>query len=236
MQKLIVAMASVLALLVSSCEKVTGDGPMITEKRATGNFTGLDMRMDADVEVRQDPAHDVEITAQRNILNVIETYVSDGRLVIKFKNDVRVKNYQQVKINVSAPLFNSLRLAGSGKVYASGSFSPVNMDLALSGSGNLHIQQLNTGVLDASVSGSGNIYVQSGTITKERLRISGSGNMELENVTASEADVKTSGSGNIRLYSTQRLDVVISGSGNVYYRGNPVINSTISGSGKVVHF
>lgn len=236
MKNLSLAIVSALALIISSCEKVTGDGPMITEDRLTGNFNGLDVRVDADVQVKQDAAYKVEITAQRNVLNVIETYVSDSRLVIKFKNNVRVKNYEQVKIAISAPLFNSLRLSGSGSVYANGNFSPANMELSLSGSGDLHVQQLTTGVMDASVSGSGNIYVESGTVSTERLRISGSGNLELGNVTTTEADTKTSGSGNIRLHATQKLDVTISGSGNVYYRGNPVINTSISGSGKVVHF
>lgn len=236
MKQLFFAFTAVLALVLSSCEKVTGDGPVITEERLTGNFNGLDVRLDADVQVSQDPAYNVSVTAQRNILNVLETYVSNSRLVIKFKDNVRVKHYEQVKIVVSAPLFNNLRLSGSGNVYANGGFSPANMELTLSGSGNLRIQQLNTGLVDASISGSGNIYVEGGTVTNERLRISGSGNMELGNVIANEADVKTSGSGGVKLHATQKLDVSISGSGNVYYRGNPVVNASVSGSGKVVRF
>ncbi|MGB8190597.1 MAG: head GIN domain-containing protein [Chitinophagaceae bacterium] len=236
MKQLSLAVLSALAILFSSCEKVTGDGPVIIEERLTGNFNGLEVRMDADVQVKQEAAWKVEITAQRNILNVLETYVSNSRLVIKFKNNVRVKNYEQIKIAVSAPLFNSLKLSGSGSVYANGNFSPANMELAVSGSGDLRIQQLNTGVVDASVSGSGNIYVESGVVSQERLRISGSGNIDFPNVVAAEANTQTSGSGNIRLHATQKLDVTISGSGNVYYKGSPVINTNISGSGKVVHF
>ena len=223
-------------LFGTACEKINGEGPAVTETRATGNFSGLDVRMDADVHVTQSPVYKVEVTAQQNVLNVMETYISGNKLVLKFRNNVRVRNYSQVIINVSAPNLGSLYLSGSGDVRVSGVLNPLSMELGLSGSGSMHVEQINTGRLDASISGSGSIHVENGTATEERLKISGSGDMQLANVQTQEATTSTSGSGSIRLHATQKLDVSISGSGDVYYKGNPVINTNISGSGRVIHY
>src|SRR3982750_3169112 len=78
----------VIVIVFSSCEKVTGDGPVVTETRNIVNYSGVDLRVSANVYFREDPNFKVEISAQRNILEEMETYVSDNTFVIKFKNIV----------------------------------------------------------------------------------------------------------------------------------------------------
>jgi Putative auto-transporter adhesin, head GIN domain len=236
MKQLSVLLLATFTFIFTACEKVNGDGPIVTENRSTSQFNGIDVRIDADVQVAQHPNYKLEINAQQNILDVLDTYVSNNILIIKFRNDVNVRTHRPITIVLSAPMISSMRLSGSGNMEAAGTLTPPDMDLEVSGSGNLRIQQLNTGNIDAFVSGSGNIEVGSGTATDERVDISGSGGIDLSNVSAQKATTFTSGSGNMRVNASQQLKVTISGSGNVFYRGNPTITTTISGSGKVVHF
>jgi hypothetical protein len=236
MNKFSFLLLSVLALYLTSCEKVTGDGPVVTQTRNVVNFSGIDLRVSGDVEFKQDPNYKVEVTAQQNILDVMETYVSNNRLVVKFKNDVRVTSHEPVHVVVSAPSFYSLKLSGSGSMVSTGSISPANMEIDISGSGNISIPELHTGMVDVDISGSGSVAVASGTATEEALKISGSGSIDLSTIPVQKANTRTSGSGDTRLNVASNLDVTISGSGNVYYKGNPVINASISGSGKVKHF
>jgi hypothetical protein len=228
------------AFLVSmwSCkkERVEGDGPVVTETRSANNFSGIDLRVAANVYYKQDSVYKLEVSAQQNILDVMETYVSNGKLVVKFENDKRVRSHDPITVAVSGPSLSSVRLSGSGNVNAMGKLSPASMEIDISGSGDIFITELNTSWLDADISGSGNIRIGSGSATEEKLAISGSGNIDLTNVQAVKAKSKTSGSGDIRLSVSQSLDVTISGSGSVYYKGNPIINTNISGSGKVIHF
>jgi hypothetical protein len=236
MKKISLFILGLSAVVVfNSCEKVNGDGPVVTEARNIVNFDGIDLRISANVYFKQDPNFKVEISAQRNILQVMETYVSGNKLVIKFKNDVRVKSYDQVVVIVSAPSASSLRISGSGSISVTGVLAPTSMELDISGSGDITIPQLNTGWLDADISGSGNIIINGGTATDEKLKISGSGNIDLANVVAPKANTTTSGSGDTKVNVSQNLDVKISGSGSVYYKNNPIINTNISGSGKVIH-
>jgi hypothetical protein len=236
MKKINLVLALAGMIFLSSCEKITGEGPVVTETRNISNFEGIDLRVSADVYFQQSATYKVEVSAQQNILDVLETYVTGNKLVVKYKDNVRVKSHEPVMVLVSAPSSNLFRVSGSGNISATGILNPVNLELDISGSGNINLVEVNTGTIDASISGSGNIKINSGTANHEKLRISGSGNIDLGNVLAQTADTHTSGSGDIRVHASQNLDVKISGSGSVYYKGNPIINSTISGSGKLVHF
>src|SRR4051812_1093689 len=109
-----------LPLLFSACKKVEGDGPVVTQTRGVTGFSGIDLRVQADVYFKQDSVYKLEVSAQQNILDVLETYVSNGSLVVKFKNDVRVRSYDPVRVTVSGPALSSVRLSGSGNVNATG--------------------------------------------------------------------------------------------------------------------
>ncbi|HEX2606705.1 MAG TPA: head GIN domain-containing protein [Flavisolibacter sp.] len=235
MNKISIVLFSLIALIFTSCEKITGEGPVETVNRSVSPFAGIDLRCSASVYFTQSPDYKVEVSAQRNILDVLETYVSDNKLVVKFKNGVNVRSHEAIRVIVSAPTLRSLRVSGSGNINVTGPFNPSMLDMDISGSGSILISELHTDFMDAKISGSGNIKVVSGTATEETLKISGSGNLDLTDVVAARIRTMTSGSGNIKVTATENLDVTISGSGDVFYKGSPAINLKVSGSGKVVH-
>lgn len=217
----------------SACEKVIGEGPLVTETRNATNFTGIDLRMSGSVHYTQGPDYKVEIRAQQNILEVLETYVSNNKLVIKLSNDTRVRRHEDIDVLVTAPSMNSLRVSGSGAINAAGLLAGGNVELDVNGSGTLNVADLQADLLDASISGSGDIHLLHGTAAEERFRITGSGNIDASNIVGRLATTHTSGSGNTSLHVSERLNVTITGSGSVYYRGQPAVNSKITGSGKV---
>lgn len=230
--KLFVAITLLAAF--ASCKKIIGEGPAIKEDRLIGNFSSLASSISADVYYKQDPAYKLEVTAQQNILNVLETHIVGNELVIKFRNDIRVKSHERITVFVSSPTISSFRLSGSGNIISQDSIMAGEMSLTISGSGSIQLQSLVANSLDANISGSGDISVLSGTLNTEKLRISGSGDINTINVPAYAATTATSGSGEISLNASHDLDVSISGSGSVFYKGNPEIKTRISGSGKVV--
>lgn len=230
--KLVLAFA--LLAVFASCKKIVGEGPVIKEDRAIGNFSSLASSISADVYYKQDPIYKLEVTAQQNILNVLETHIVGNELVIKFRNDTRVKSHERITVLVSSPTINSFRLSGSGNIIASDSIRSGEMNLTISGSGNIKLQSLVVNSLKATISGSGDISVLGGTVHTQQLAISGSGDINTSNVPTYSATTATSGSGEISLNVSHDLDVSISGSGSVFYKGNPEIKTRISGSGKVV--
>lgn len=235
MRKTIVAMM-ILAVVTASCSKETlfGEGPVVTETRAISNFHGVSTGVPGKINFTIDPVYKVEIKAQQNIIDAMLTNVVNGILDIDFRHDVRVREHENITINISAPSADFFRLSGSGDIAAEGNLVSQNLVLELSGSGSIMVDKATVAdKINARISGSGNMSVLNGSAKNEELRISGSGNMNLADVAAERAEVNISGSGDMRVNLSQALSAKISGSGSIYYKGNPSISSQVSGSGTI---
>jgi len=228
-------LAAAAALLTSSsCKKVVGEGDLQTETRNITDFSGVSASIGGKIYYKIDPVYKVEITAQRNILDVIEATKTSGHLLLKVKEGVRIKSNEEITVNISAPTADYLHLSGTGDLAVIGNINAVNLDMAISGTGNITVQSVSvTDKITANISGTGDITVQSGVAKNEDLRISGSGKLFIDGVAAENATTTISGSGDMQVNLSQALDATISGSGSVYYRGHPLISTSISGSGKV---
>lgn len=234
MKRISIILLSILVLGLTACEKVRGEGPMVTETRNVSNFSGIDLRCEADLYYRTAPDYSVELSGQQNVLDVLETYTSEGKLVIRYRGDVRVRSHDRLHIQIAGPAVNELRVRGSGEIMTSGPLTPSRIDMDVDGSGSIRVSELTANLIDAEVMGSGNIRVAGGSATEIKTLISGSGDIDLAAVPAREATTFTSGSGDTRLHVSDRLKSTISGSGDVFYRGNPTVETHISGSGRVI--
>jgi hypothetical protein len=238
MKKLIVGTLLAAGIFIfPSCEKVVGEGPLVTQTRAVTNFSGVSSEMSGMVNFTIAPDYKVEITAQQNILDVLNTNVVNGVLHIDFKNDVRVKAHEDLLINITAPYADYFRLSGSGNMNVQGDIVANNLKVTLSGSGDITVQHAAIAdKIDTEVSGSGNISIGDGSAVNEDVDISGSGKVEMAGVDAQNAVTHTSGSGDVKVALSKNLDAYISGSGSVFYHGNPIVTTHISGSGRVIPF
>lgn len=225
--------AIMIGLAFPSCTKIKGDGPTITEQRSVSNFRTIRSAMSGDVYIRQDSFFKVEVRAQQNILEVLNTSVSGGELKIDFDYNKRIGLHDKVEVYISCPNIEGISLSGSGNIKTLNKLLSSDLDLTISGSGNISLSEINSNRLNAKISGSGDIDVLNGWATTTSSTISGSGDLRLSGVSSDYANVKISGSGDVRLNVQEQLDVSISGSGDVYYRGNPRISQSISGSGKL---
>ena len=235
MKKISVALLLALAVISSSsCRKVVGHGPVVTENRNQSNFTSINFGVPGDLYYTQDSVYKIEIQAQENIIREIETYLVGNELKIRVRDNVNLRSREDIRINVSAPSIAGLTLSGSGNIKVPQSYFPSNAKLVVSGSGTMSITKLETNSIDATVSGSGELFVFNGVAKHVDADISGSGRIDLLGVVGKTARTQISGSGSVRLNVSDELNSKITGSGTVYYKGNPAVNSTVTGSGRVV--
>lgn len=221
------------AWIFSSCDKVVGEGPTTTTDRTVTAFSSIDVSVPAEVYYYTGAVYNVQIQAQQNITDLIETSVSGSTLQVKFnRNNVNIKS-NRVRINITAPDVNSIRMSGSGNVYMPVRMEADDFKLSLSGSCNATLDTLVANSFHSAISGSGNITVQHGSAQDVQVEISGSGNVNIAGLVATNVTTHSSGSGNVKVTATDKLDVHISGSGRVYYKGSPDISTEISGSGGV---
>ncbi|WP_344822036.1 head GIN domain-containing protein [Rurimicrobium arvi] len=234
MKPFILPMAILIGLQFSSCTRITGEGPIAVETRATVAFSAIRTACDADVFVVQDSITKVEVHAQQNILSVLNTSVSGGELKIDFDYNKRVATQKRVEVYISCPDIRKLSTSGSGNIMASGITSEGTIALQVSGSGSIQAATVAAAGLSAAISGSGDISVASGYADNINSALSGSGSVDMAGVQSNTASLNTSGSGTTKLGVTDFLNVQLSGSGDIFYKGTPVISKHLSGSGKLI--
>lgn len=234
MKKLFVLLTGLfLIALLPSCRKVSGDGPVVTEVRNISGFRDIKSEFSGDIYIIPGSSYGVQIEAQQNIIDVIETVLSDGMLTLRVKSNTVIRPDSRVRVYITSPDVRGLIVSGSGNMLVQQPLTTPDLYLKVNGSGNISLLSLNAGSLDANISGSGELNINGGTVAEESLDIGGSGSIDFSNLTATDATVKITGSGNARVQATGKLKVRISGSGSVYYRGTPTIDVSITGSGKL---
>jgi len=202
----------------------------IKEERDVSGFSGISLGIHADLYFSQGSPAKVVIEADEDQLARIETVVRDGRLKIRCES-YRTR-FKDVKIWITVPDVESLSLSGSGTMTAETPISSEELEMAVSGSGNIKIPELRGGEVETAISGSGDMYL-GGTAGEMKIAISGSGSMNASGLLVNECEVSISGSGSCQVDATGELDAAISGSGRVIYFSNPVVDARVSGSGKV---
>jgi hypothetical protein len=218
-----------------SCKKdLIGEGPITTVTRPVQSFTGLDLQMNGTVYYTKGETLKLEISAKESIHNMLETSVSDNRLVVRYKNGKTYDADETIRINVTAPDVSSFIVNTSGSIFVMNDIQPANLMLRSYGSGSIYLQRIFTNNIDAESTVSGRITSATGTANSERLKTDGSGKINLGAVAVKTANVRTIGSGDISVKVSESLNVTIDGSGSVYFSGYPSITTHISGSGHLV--
>lgn len=210
---------------------VRGDGPVVSEEISMRDFDGVDLRISADVYIRQGAEQKVVIEGQRNIIDEIETSVNNG--VWKIETDRCIRNHDDLRIYITVPDVTLLRLSGSGNIISENTLVVNDIELTISGSGTIDAA-LDADDINAKISGSGDIILE-GAGDALVLNISGSGDFRAFNLDLNSANVTISGSGDVDVTVSDELNVHISGSGDVRYKGTPQVDARITGSGRVVN-
>jgi len=190
--------------------RVLGDGQPASETRAIGPLTAIDADGAFALTVKVGPPPGLTIETDKNILAIVKSDVSNGRLELYTDRSYSVKG--RIKITVTSPNIADISASGSNQIRAEG---------------------LIGGPLSISLSGSNNA-VLSGKISTLTGRLSGSNNLTAQRLTADWANITVSGSGSASVDARQRIVAEISGAGSIVVYGNPPVRNTrVNGSGNI---
>jgi len=191
--------------------QVVGNGQVVTQSRAIGNFTQIEARGASDVLVRVGPAPSLAITADSNIIPQLSSEIRGDKLVLESRGSYRTRNAPRIVVTV-----------------------PSLESAALSGSGNVNVEGIGGSSVALAVHGSGNLTA-TGRAGDLAVAINGSGNADAKGVVAGSASVAISGSGNATVATSGPLSGAISGSGNIRHLGQPSsVSVARNGSGTVI--
>ena len=216
---------------VTACGSVKGSGDLVTETRQVKNFDRIDLSGSGEVVVTQGGSESLSIETDDNVMKYVKAEVEGGTLKLGFKNGVNFISPTRLVFTVSVDDLTGLAISGSGDVEAN-RLETDRLEADVSGSGDIQITDLNAGDVKVEISGSGEVYLD-GQATDQDINISGSGKYLAEDVCSESVRVSISSSGGATICATGTLDSNISGSGSVNYYGKPSVNSSVSGSGSL---
>ena len=212
---LVVLCLASLACATSTKEttSMVGSGKVVSEDRNVTGFTGISLRGSAEVEVSIGTSESVTVSADDNILPLIETRIEAGNLVIQTKPNTNITTSNPIRVVVVMKTLERVSLSGSGKI---------------------DVTRMSGKKLEVLLPGSGEISI-SGTADAVDISLTGSGTISCADLKAYSVSASINGSGTISVYASSSLDASISGSGTIQYAGNPAdIKRTINGSGNIV--
>ena len=231
-KKLIVLNA--LFLFLTSASVFAGMNDMKKENRSVGDFDAISLSISADLYLTQGSKNEVIIEADEDVLEKIITEVNGGELDIRFERWFNYKNYGDIKVYVTVKDIKSLTLAGSGDIISKSPIKSEKLNLEVTGSGKINIDDLNVQKVGAIISGSGDIRIDGNSKADGlRVTVTGSGDFLSDKIEFVNADFTITGSGSIRAFVSGELGATITGSGKIYYKGKPLIDADITGSGKI---
>ena len=231
------------------------------EKRNVPGFTRISFQTGGKMFLKQGSVNSVELEGDREVLEKIETRVEGGKLVIGYEDEGSWFNWrnnwdddEKITAYVTVKDLDGLYASGSGSIIAQTKLTGDNMDIKVSGSGNIEAE-IEAGDIEAKVSGSGDLALK-GKVRSMDSDISGSGKIDFMadinglveigisgsgrvSAIGSAREVKTSISGSGKVNAgdlvADRCDVRISGSGDVVVNVKSALNANISGSGTVTN-
>jgi hypothetical protein len=95
------------ALFLTGCYKlepfhgIKGQGPMVLETRNVSEFAGLQVNVDASVNITIGSMTSVEVLGQSNILDILDVRTVNNVLVIEYNENVW--HHKRLQIDISVP-------------------------------------------------------------------------------------------------------------------------------------
>ena len=223
---------AVFYLLLSCTSPVSLTGQTITETRDLPSFNSVALSFSADVYISQGNRQSVEIEADEGAMDIIVTDVRGETLVLKTR-DGFWRRTGKVKVTITVPEIRQLQVSGSGDILAQTAIRTEELDLTVSGSGSIDIDDLQCPSIRSTITGSGDIRLTGRQAANDmKTVITGSGSCNAENLEVAMADVHITGSGSVRIHVSEELSTRITGSGSVLYRGQPLVDASSTGSGR----
>lgn len=228
MRKIVFFAAIIIAF--TSCDRLSGSGNIVTEKRALDNFTGISVGSAFEAEIKSGP-YAVEVEADDNLMKHIKTRVTGGILKIEFKKNTSITN-AHLKVYITAPEINRINSSGAARVKVIDQLkSSGKIILETSGAGNIEAA-VDAPEIETEVSGAGSIDVK-GRTRSHSAKASGGGSIKSKELLSENTVAKSSGAGNIHVHASVSLKANASGAGNVFYTGGASVESHASGAGSV---
>jgi len=224
-----------VSCIFTTGKPIYGNHQMVNQQFDIDDYQSVIINVPGEIFYQQfsDSAPYLQIHTDENILKALNVRVEKNQLIIDVKKDSVIRP-SELTVYTSSHNLSQVEVSGSGKIRLKGQVNSKNMELTITGAGNILTDSLMCNNLTAKITGSGNIQL-TGASNQSSYSIIGSGNIKAFDYLVQELSCNITGAGNIDAMVTKKLNIKITGAGNISYRGTPgSINQDVTGAGKVV--
>ena len=206
-----------------------GSGQVETYNRNLSDFNKVIIKGSGTLKVKQSNNFKVQITVDDNLIELIESKINNGILVIQPKKEICPSKYV---IMIEIPEVEALGVKGSGEIISIGKIKSEELKIRIDGSGDINMD-LDVKDLSLKINGSGDMDVR-GQAGDVQANINGSGDINMFDCICDNFNIEVNGSGDALIHSKGAINVLIRGSGDVTYKGSPEeLDVEIYGSGEL---
>jgi hypothetical protein len=190
---------------------VRGSGIVKTESREVAGFSSISFKSVGKVTMQQTGKESLMITAEDNILPLLENRVADNILYLTIAKDGKINPTKPIEFVVQVKSLESLNTDGVGSIEAQG-IQGKRLAVAMDGVGEVAI---------------------AGSVDVLDLTLAGVGSFQGEQLKTKQSTVRNNGMGSAVVNVSEQLDATVSGVGSIEYIGSPQVKESVQGVGSI---
>ena len=206
---------------LQSCnyKAIKGNYTMVEKKISITDYDEIQLLLPAEVIYQQISQEEpfLQVQIDENLFSHLDISVQGKQLIIRQNSDSMLQP-TRFKIYTNSKNLSKVQLFGSGDIQLSKAVNAQNMEIHVSGSGDVKTDSLYCENLQVQISGSGDVELK-GAATYGDFSVSGSGDIKASNYLLQYLNCNVSGSGDIDAYVTEEIITSVAGSGAVHYTG-----------------
>lgn len=221
---------------VYAADHVKGNGKLSTKKINIGDYNAIKIDGVIDFNYEQtDTEPYLEVTVDENLHPYVNIDIKDRELTVNFKG-AKVDHYTKFIVKTNSRWLKEVKAAGNANFMVNSRLT--GDELKIKANSNCLVQlkkKVEMGKLDLDVSGSANMVVDDLVADKLECSINGSGTINLKNGTAGEADYTINTDGEIMAYgvSSQEVNCNVKGKGSAQVHSTDNLKATVIGKGSI---
>lgn len=243
-----------LLLTVQAADHVKGNGKLSSKKIKIDDYNAI--KIDGVIDFNYEQSNEapaIEVTVDENLHQYVSVEINDRVLTVRFKG-AKVDHYSKFIVKTNSKWLKEVKASGNANFMVNSPLTgdettikansncliqlkePVKvgkLDLNVSGSANMVVNELHADKLECSINGSGTITLKKGKAAVGEYSITSSGEIMAFGVEVPDLTCKMTGNGTMEVHSTDNLKANVVGKGNIRYKGPTAVQQKVLGKGSV---
>lgn len=223
-----------VTLAVALCACSLGSGQLKSRSVAVDGVTEVVFEGIGDLKIAQGERESLEISAEEDVLELVETEVRGEVLYIRLDRQFwfggRLPT-RGITYRLTVRDLRRVTLAGAGDIRI-GHLETESLELNLDGAGSTEVDGLEADAFSLRHRGAG-AATASGHVDTQDVLVAGAGSYKGADLVSRSARVDIVGAGDATVWAEEHLEARIEGVGSIRYYGNPTLEQRVAGVGQI---